>query len=122
MGGGDAAAVGRGGQTEEMPPATKMTREERQASQRVGARLIAEAKRLAPSPIFESGPCNGAVAFALAGWAVGLDARESATTYGYSVAAALVSAALRLLRMGHGAAQSILRPSHVVIGQAGNQA
>src|SRR5258708_39514170 len=72
-----------------MLTATKMTREERQASQRVGARLIAEAKRLAPSPIFESGPCNGAVAFALAGWAMGLDARESATTSGYSFAAAL---------------------------------
>src|SRR5260370_1745220 len=110
MGGGDAAAVGRGGQTEEMPPATKMTREERQASQRVGARLIAEAKRLAPSPIFESGPCNAAVAFALAGWAVGVDARESATTYGYSVSAALVSAATPPPRIAHGAAPALLRP------------
>ncbi len=109
-------------QIDDMLTATKMTREERQASQRVGARLIAEAKRLAPSPIFESGPCNGAVAFALAGCAMGLDARESATTYGYSFAAALVSAAMRLLRMGHGDAQSILRLSHALIEQAVNEA
>src|ERR1700704_3073084 len=61
--------------------ATKMSREERQASHRMGARLIAEVTRLAPHPILASSPRNAAVAFALAGYAMGLSPRESAHTF-----------------------------------------
>jgi urease accessory protein len=98
--------------------ATKMTREERQASHRMGARLITEARRLAPHPMLESSPQNAAVAFALAGLAMGLSARESALTYAYSFASSLVSASMRLLRMGHGEAQAVLRHSHPTIQRA----
>jgi urease accessory protein len=58
------------------------------------------------------------VAFALAGQAMGLSARESALTYAYSFASGLVSASLRLLRIGHGEAQAVLRRSHTRIEQA----
>ena len=98
--------------------AIKMTREERQASHRMGARLMAEARRLAPHPILSASPDNAAVAFALAGLAMGLGTRESAITYGYSFASSLVSASMRLLRIGHGEAQGILRRSHPVIERA----
>jgi urease accessory protein len=98
--------------------AIKMSREERQASHRIGARLIAEVTRLAPHPILVSSPHNAAVAFALAGYAMGLSARESAHTYGYSFASAMVSASMRLLRIGHGDAQMMLRRSHRRIEQA----
>jgi urease accessory protein len=98
--------------------AIKMTREERQASHRMGARLMTEARRLAPHPILESSPQNAAVAFALAGLATGLSARESAFTYAYSFASSLVSASMRLLRMGHGEAQAVLRRSHPEIERA----
>jgi urease accessory protein len=98
--------------------AMKMTREERQASHRMGARLMTEARRLAPHPILESSPQNAAVAFALAGLAMGLSARESAFTYAYSFASSLVSASMRLLRMGHGEAQGVLRRSHPEIERA----
>jgi urease accessory protein len=98
--------------------ATKMSREERQASHRIGARLVAEVTRLAPHPILASSPRNAAVAFALAGYALGLSARESAHTYGYSFASALVSASMRLLRIGHGEAQITLHRSHPLIEQA----
>jgi urease accessory protein len=99
--------------------AVTMTREQRQASSRVGARLIAEAERLAPHPILAAcRPNNAAVGFALAGYVLGLDAPESASTYAYSFASALLSASLRLLRMGHGEAQAVLRRSHPLIEQA----
>src|ERR1700682_6699489 len=98
--------------------AIKMTREERQASHRMGARLMTEARRLAPHPILESSPENAAVAFALAGLAMGLSARESAFTYAYSFASSLVSASMRLLRIGHGEAQAALRRSHPAIERA----
>jgi urease accessory protein len=99
--------------------ASKMTREERQASHRMGARLLTEARRLAPHPILESSrPDNAAVAFALAGYAMGLSGRESAFTYAYSFSSSLVSASMRLLRIGHGEAQRVLRQSHPVIERA----
>jgi urease accessory protein len=98
--------------------AVKMAREERQASHRMGARLMTEARRLAPHPILAASPCNAAVAFSLAGYAMGLSARESAITYAYGFASTLVSASMRLLRIGHGEAQAVLRRSHPLIERA----
>jgi urease accessory protein len=99
--------------------AVTMTREQRQGSSRVGARLVAEATRLAPHPILAGYRAdNAAIGFALAGFAMGLDAEESAFTYAYGFASALVSASLRLLRIGHGEAQAVLRRSHPLIEQS----
>jgi urease accessory protein len=102
--------------------AVKMTREERQASHRMGARLLTESRRLAPHAALDSNPNNAAVAFALAGLAMGLTARESAVTFAYTFASSLVSASMRLLRMGHGDAQAILRRSHPLIEEAVDEA
>jgi urease accessory protein len=113
---GDAALVGA---IDVALTTVKMAREERQASARMGARLVAEAERLAPHPMFATcRPGNAAVAFALAGCAMGLSGRESALTYAYGFASALVSASLRLLRVGHGQAQAVLRRSHPLIERA----
>jgi urease accessory protein len=99
--------------------AVKMTREERQASARMGTRLLVEAQRLAPHPILAAcRPSNAAVAFALAGRAMGLSTNEAALTYAYGFASALVSASMRLLRIGHGEAQAVLRRSHPLIERA----
>jgi urease accessory protein len=103
--------------------AVKMTREERQASSRMGARLLAEAERLAPHPILTAcRPDNAAIAFGLAGFVMGLSARESALTSAYGFASAFVSASMRLLRMGHGEAQAILRRSHALIERSVDEA
>jgi urease accessory protein len=102
--------------------AIKMTREERQASHRMGARLLTEARRLAADPVLDSRPSNAAVAFALAGLAMGLSARECAITYAYTFASSLLSASMRLLRMGHGEAQAVLRRSHALIEAAVDEA
>jgi urease accessory protein len=98
--------------------AIKLSREERQASHRMGTRLMTESRRLAPHPVLSSNPDNAAVAFALAGLAMGLAARECGVTYAYSFASSLVSASMRLLRIGHGEAQGVLRRSHPVIERA----
>jgi urease accessory protein len=105
--------------------AVKMTREERQASHRMGARLMAEAERLvAPNPILISSrrPDNAAIVFALAGLVMGLSPRECALTYAYSFASSLAVAAMRLLRIGHGEVQAIIRRSHPLIEQAVDEA
>jgi urease accessory protein len=102
--------------------AVKLAREERQASHRMGARLITEGRRLAPHAVLVSNPNNAAVAFALVGLAMGLSARESALTYSYGFASSMVSASMRLLRMGHGEAQAILRRSNPVMEQSIDEA
>lgn len=98
--------------------AVKMTREERRASHRMGARLLTEARRLAPHAVLDSSPSNAAVAFALTGLAMGLSGRESAMTYAYGFASSFASASMRLLRIGHGDAQAVLRRSGATIEQA----
>jgi urease accessory protein len=102
--------------------AVKMAREERQASHRMGARLMTEAKRLVPHPSLDSSPNNAAVAFALVGYAMELDARESAITYAYSFASSFISASMRLLRIGHGEAQAVLGRSRALIELAVDRA
>jgi urease accessory protein len=117
---GDAVSLAR---IDDALTAVTLTREQRQASSRVGARLVAEAARLAPHPILAAcRPSNAAVGFALAGFVLGLDGPESASTYAYSFASALVSASLRLLRIGHGEAQAVLRRSHPLIERAVTEA
>jgi urease accessory protein len=99
--------------------AVKMTREERQASSRMGLRLLAEAERLAPHPVLAAcRPSNAAVAFALAGYVMGLSGPDSALTCAYGFASSLISASMRLLRIGHGDAQAVLRRSHALIERA----
>ena len=97
--------------------AVKLTLEDRQGSERMGRRLATEVLRLAPDPALDGfltavregrAPGNHAVALGLAGRALGLEGRDAALVACYTSAAALVSAAQRLLRLGHGAAQELL--------------
>jgi urease accessory protein len=97
--------------------AVKLGREERQAAGRMGRRLLVEAWRLAPSKAVawlgesvDAGRTagNSAVAFGLAAQALALPADWAATVYAYSFAASLLSAAMRLTRIGHGQVQTIL--------------
>lgn len=92
----------------------KLAREERDASSRVGRRIAIEAARLAPHPALEllaAGDCpaNAAVALGVAALAMRIEAPEAALLCCYTFGAGLVSAAMRLMRMGHGEAQAVLR-------------
>jgi urease accessory protein len=98
--------------------AVKLGREERTASARLGRRIAAEAARLAPTPVLAAfvevaaaGGCPGgaAVALGLAAQAFGIPAEAAALLACYTFGAALVAAALRLMRVGHGEAQAVLR-------------
>jgi urease accessory protein len=96
----------------------KLAREERAASRQVGRRLLAEGLRLAPQHSglsqvgaeAERGTAHGnaAVAFGLAAQALGLPAEPAALVSAYAFSAGLVSAAMRLARLGHGEAQAVL--------------
>jgi urease accessory protein len=98
--------------------AVKLSREERSASTRMGRRIAIEAARLAPGPALVAyleairegrAPGNAAVAQGVAAEAMGIPAAGAALLACYSFGAGLVSAALRLMRIGHGDAQAILR-------------
>jgi urease accessory protein len=94
--------------------AAKLSREERDAGQRVGRRIATEVERLSPTPTLRAmldgdGPCNAPVALGVAAQALGVDAPDAALLACYTFASGLVSAALRLMRIGHGDAQAVLR-------------
>jgi urease accessory protein len=93
--------------------AVKLAREERDASARVGHRIAIEAGRLHPHPALEllagGSPANAAVALGVAALAFGIDAPEAVLLACSTFAAGLASAALRLMRLGHGETQAILR-------------
>jgi urease accessory protein len=101
--------------------AVKLASEERAASERMGLRLATECARLTPAPALEAliadvrggrTPGNAAVAMGLATRALGLSREDAGLVLCYSASAALVSAALRLMRLGHGEAQAVLLAAH----------
>jgi urease accessory protein len=105
-------------QADRLLAAVKLAREERTASARMGRRIAVEAARLAPTPALTAfieataaGRCPGgaAVAQGLAAHAFGIPAERAALLACYTFGSALVAAALRLMRVGHGDAQAVLR-------------
>jgi urease accessory protein len=99
--------------------ATKLSREERAASTRVGRRIAVEVLRLAPQYEGLSAfiravdasrtPGNASVAQGLAAAALDIPAKTAALGACHSFATSLISAAMRLARLGHGDAQTVLR-------------
>src|ERR1700737_290672 len=98
--------------------AVKLAREEREASVRMGRRIAVEVLRLAPGDEALSDfiadidalrtPGNASVAQGLAAAALGIPARSSALGACHSFATSMISAAMRLTRLGHGDAQAVL--------------
>lgn len=122
--GGDLAAVSA---IDRELRAVKLALEDRQGSERMGRRLAIEVQRLVVDPALEGflaavregrTPGNHAVALGLAGRALKLDGRETALVASYTAAAALVSAAQRLLRLGHGPAQALLLGARPAMAEA----
>lgn len=108
--------------------AVKLGREEREASIRVGRRVAVEVLRLVPddkplSDFVEAidascTPGNASVAQGVAAAALGIPARSAALGACHSFATALISAAMRLTRLGHGDAQAVLRTVQPVMAEA----
>jgi urease accessory protein len=107
---------------------TKLAREEREASTRVGRRIAIEAARLAPDDralyIYVEGiddeltPGNASVAQGVAAAALGVPAKIAALGACHSLVASLISAAMRLTRLGHGDAQAALREAQPAMADA----
>jgi urease accessory protein len=108
--------------------ATKLAREEREASVRVGKRIATEAARLAPDDralyIYieaingAATPGNASVAQGVAAAAMNLPARIAALGACHSLCTSLVSAAMRLTRLGHRDAQAALRQAQPAMAEA----
>jgi urease accessory protein len=107
--------------------ATKLAAEDRDGSRRVGGRLVVEVARLSSSPALDdfgaaiatgSTPGTAAVAFGVAANALGMPRRVAAIAAGNALAAAFLSAAVRLGRMGHGDLQRLLRGAAPTIQRA----
>jgi urease accessory protein len=108
--------------------AVKLGREERDASVRVGRRVAVEVLRLVPDDkalsVFIQAieasrtPGNASVAQGIAAAALGIPAHSAALGACHSFAAALVSAVMRLTRLGHGDAQAVLRSVQPVMVEA----
>jgi urease accessory protein len=108
--------------------AVKLSREERDASVRVGRRVAVEALRLVPDDkalsVFIQAieasrtPGNASVAQGIAAAALGIPAHGAALGACHSFATALISAAMRLTRLGHGDAQAVLRSVQPVMVEA----
>jgi urease accessory protein len=136
---GEALAHGEVREIDHLLTATKLAREEREASVRVGKRIATEAARLGaptlPSPASGGGemaalyiyieaisegatPGNASVAQGVAAAALGIPARIAALGACHSLCASLVSAAMRLTRLGHGDAQAALREAQPAMAEA----
>jgi urease accessory protein len=108
--------------------AVKLCREERDASVRVGRRVAVEVLRLVPDDkalsVFIQAieasrtPGNASVAQGIAAAALGFPAHSAALGACHSFATALISAAMRLTRLGHGDAQAVLRSVQPVMVEA----
>jgi urease accessory protein len=106
----------------------KLAREERAASVRVGRRVAVEVLRLVPEAKALSDfvvaidasrtPGNASVAQGVAAAALGIPARSAAFGACHSFATVLISAAMRLTRVGHGDAQAVLRSVQPVMVEA----
>ena len=97
--------------------AAKIAADDRIGSARVGRRLATEVARLAPSSALSGFLAsiedrrtagNAAVAFGLAGRALGIESRQTALAASSALVIGLGAAAVRLGLIGHGAAQRIV--------------
>lgn len=98
--------------------ATKLADEERSSSESIGRRLCEESARVTPNSVaaeayaatVASGraPGNAMVALAVLAAASGIDREQAALMACYTTCSSLLSAAMRLGRVGHGSVQALL--------------
>ena len=104
--------------------ASKIAADDRIGSARSGRRLAIEVHRLAPSNALTAFVAaivagrtagNSAVAFGLAGSALGIDRRATGLTASAAFVSGLAAAAVRMGLIGHGAAQRVIADAGPII-------
>jgi urease accessory protein len=97
--------------------ASKVARETRESSERIGRRMLSSVLNLVDDDILtyyqgeiEAGRCAGhhAVTHGLACAALGVDERAAMLAFGYALAANQTAASLKLIRIGQTQAQAVL--------------
>lgn len=111
--------------------ASKLAREAREASEKIGRRMLASVLNLRADPPLlwykgeiDAGRCAGhhAVAHGLACFALGVEPRAALLAFGYALAANQTAAAPKLFRIGQTQAQAVLGASGAAIEAAADAA
>jgi urease accessory protein len=115
-------------QVDQLLSASKLAREAREASEKIGRRMLASVLNLRPEdPLLlwykgeiDAGRCAGhhAAAHGLACFALGVEPRAALLAFGYALAANQTAASLKLMRMGQSQAQAVLGASGAAIEAA----
>lgn len=107
--------------------ASKLARETREASEKIGRRMLASILNLVDAPLLHhyhsevaSGRCTGhhAVVHGVACAALGIPPRAALLAFGYALASNQSAAALKLIRIGQTQAQAVLGASGAAIEAA----
>ncbi len=125
------AAVGAGeaqvAELDALCSASKVARETREASEKIGRRLLGSVINLINDPALDAyseaikaGRCAGhhAVAHGLACAALGIETRAAMLAFGYALAINQTAASLKLMRIGQTQAQKVLGDSGAAIEAA----
>ena len=111
--------------------ASKLARETRESSQKIGRRMLASVLNLLDDPILQhyqtevtAGRCAGhhAVTHGLACAALGIEPRAALIAFGYALAANQTAASLKLMRIGQTQAQVVLAASGAAVEAAADAA
>jgi urease accessory protein len=120
----DAALIS---QLDELCSAAKLARETREASEKIGRRMLSSVLNLTSDPRLlayqeeiAAGRCAGhhAVVHGLACGALGVEARAALLAFGYALAANQTAASLKLIRIGQTQAQAVLGASGAALEAA----
>jgi urease accessory protein len=118
-------------QLDELCSASKLARETREASTKIGRRMLSSVLNLTSHPRLlayqdeiAAGRCAGhhAVVHGAACGTLGVDARAALLAFGYALAANQTAASLKLIRVGQTQAQAVLGASGAAIEAAVNVA
>lgn len=116
---------------DELCSASKLARETREASTKIGRRMLSsvmnlhnDARLLAYQQNITAGRCAGhhAVAHGLASGVLGVEPRAALLAFGYALAANQTAASLKLIRIGQTQAQAVLGASGAAISAAVDRA
>lgn len=122
-----AADRGQIAELDALCSAAKLAKETREASEKIGRRLLASVLNLTSDPTLEwyrdeitAGRCAGhhAVAHGLACAALQLDPHAALLAFGYALAANQTAASLKLIRIGQTQAQAVLGASGAAVEAA----
>lgn len=111
--------------------ASKLVRETRESSQKIGRRMLASVLNLLDDPVLQhyqtevtAGRCMGhhAVTHGLACAALGIEPRAALLAFGYALAANQTAASLKLMRIGQTQAQAVLAASGAAVEAAAGAA